>query len=36
MWERRWEFVAQNFMLAAAGQTPKNFVFHGAQEPEQA
>jgi phosphoglycerate dehydrogenase-like enzyme len=36
MWERRWEFVAQNFMRAAAGEVPKNFIFHGAQKPEQA
>ena len=36
MWERRWEFVAQNFMRAAAGEVPKNFIFHGAQKPKQA
>jgi len=33
MWERRWKFVAENFMRAAAGEEPENFVFYGAQEP---
>ncbi len=35
MWERRWEFVAQNFMRVANGEIPKNFIFHGTQEPEK-
>lgn len=33
MWERRWQFVAENFMRAARGEEPENFVFSGVQEP---
>ncbi len=36
MWKRRWKFVAENFMRAASGETPENFVFYGEQEPEKA
>lgn len=35
MWERRWQFVAENFARAASGKEPENFVFFGAQEPDQ-
>ena len=33
MWERRWQFVAENFMRTARGEAPENFVFYGAQDP---
>ena len=36
MWERRWQFVAQNFVRAAQGDEPENFIFNGEQKPEVA
>jgi len=35
MWERRWKFVADNFVRVVEGKEPECFVFYGEQEPEQ-